>query len=99
MGIKDVKPDLASNRLVFDIRRDKALMDDFHRDMDEVFARYRLTDAEVAAWKEINIAALGALGVHPYFLPQVSRIFKGGAYNHNNSAAAQLYAKTMVEQD
>lgn len=98
MGIKDVKPDLASNRLVFDIRRDKALMDDFHRDMDEVFARYKLTDAEVDAWKTLNIAVLGELGVHPYFLPQVSRIFKGSAYNHNNSEAAQLYAKTMVDQ-
>lgn len=99
MGIRNVKTDLASNRLVFDIRRDKALMDDFHRDMDEVFTRYKLTGAEVAAWKTINIAALGELGVHPYFLPQISRIFKGGAYNHNNSEAAQLYAKTMVDQD
>ncbi len=98
MGIKNVKPDLASNRLVFDIRRDTGLMDDFHQDMDAVFARYGLTDAEVEAWKELNIQALGDLGVHPYFLPQISRIFKGGAYNHNNSEAAQLYAKTMVEQ-
>lgn len=98
MGIMDVKPELASNRLVFDIRRDKALMDDFHRDMDEVFARYKLTDAEIGAWKTLNIAVLGELGVHPYFLPQVSRIFKGSAYNHNNSEAAQLYAKTMVDR-
>ncbi len=99
MGIIDVKPALASNRLVFDIRRNKALMDEFHRDVDAVFARYHLTDAEVAAWKALNLQALGALGLHPYFLPQIARIFKGGAYNHNNSEAARLYAKTMVDQD
>ena len=67
--------------------------------MDAVFARYHLTAAEVAAWKALNLQALGALGLHPYFLPQIARIFKGGAYNHNSSEAAKLYAKTMVDQD
>jgi len=37
------------------------------------------------------------LGVHPYFLPQVSRLFHGGAYNHNNSPSAQAYGKSVVE--
>ncbi len=39
---------------------------------------------------------LAALGLHPYFLPQVSRLFKGAGYNHNESAAAQLYAEKML---
>ena len=38
---------------------------------------------------------LGELGVHPYFLPQISRLFKGGGYNHNDSEAARLYAEKM----
>ena len=28
-------------------------------------------------------------------LPQISRLFKGGQYNHNDSEAAQLYAQKM----
>jgi len=97
MGIANVNPQLASNRLVFDIRRDKTLMDAFHADMEKVFEQYGMTDDEKAAWRVMDIHTLGELGVHPYFLPQVSRIFKGAAYNHNDSEAAQLYAKTMVD--
>ena len=41
-------------------------------------------------------SALGRLGVHPYFLPQIARLFRGGAYNHNRSAAAKLYAATVL---
>ena len=37
------------------------------------------------------------MGVHPYFLPQISRLFKGGGYNHNDSEAAQLYADRMLK--
>lgn len=96
MGIADVNPKLASNRLIFDIRRSRDLMAAFHEDMEKVLADYGLTEEEKTAWREINIHALGALGVHPYFLPQISRIFRGAAYNHNDSEAAQLYAETMV---
>lgn len=98
MGIADVDRNLASNRLIFDIRKDATLMADFHTDMEAVFDRYDLTEPEKQAWRSIDLAAMAKLGVHPYFLPQISRIFEGGAYNHNNSAAAQLYAKTMVAQ-
>ena len=96
MGIADVNPKLASNRLVFEIRRSRDLMAAFHEDMEKVLADYGLTEEEKTAWRETNIRALGALGVHPYFLPQISRMFRGAAYNHNDSEAAQLYAKTMV---
>ena len=99
MGIADVDTKLASNRLIFDIRRDRDLMAAFRKDLEEVMAKYKLTEAERAAWRAIDIAALGRLGVHPYFLPQVSRMFEGSGYNHNDSEAARLYAKTMLDGD
>lgn len=99
MGIADVNPKLASNRLVFDIRRSRDLMAAFHQNMEKVLAEYGLTQEEKTAWREMNIHALGELGVHPYFLPQISRIFRGAAYNHNKSEAARLYARTMVDRD
>jgi hypothetical protein len=35
------------------------------------------------------------MGLHPYFLPQIARLLKGGGYNHNDSEAGRLYARKM----
>ena len=93
----ELDPDLPSNRLIFEIRRDPALYTGFAERMEEVMEEYELSEAERAAWREVDVVTLGELGVHPYFLPQVSRMFHGSAYNHNRSEAAQVYGKNMVE--
>ena len=97
MGIANVKRNLPSNRMIFEVRRDTALMEQFREDLEAVMERYGLGEAEKAAWRAIDIHQLGDLGVHPYYLPQVSRMFRGSAYNHNRSDAARLYARTMVD--
>ena len=96
MGIANVNKSLASNRMVFELRRDEAALERFRADFEGTLAAYGLSEAEKAAWRERDIGALGRLGVHPYFLPQIARLFRGGAYNHNRSAAAQLYAATVL---
>jgi Aromatic-ring-opening dioxygenase LigAB, LigA subunit len=95
MGIRDTDRTLPSNRMVFELRRDPAAYAEFKRDLEASMARYGLTDEEKRAWREVDLSALARLGVHPYFLPQVSRLFKGGGYNHNDSEAARLYAEKM----
>jgi hypothetical protein len=95
MSIYDTDRTLASNRMIFEIRRDMATYRRFRQDLEGCMADYDLTEPERAAWRAIDIRALAALGVHPYFLPQVSRLIEGGAYNHNTSKAAQLYAAKM----
>lgn len=95
MGISDVDRTLASNRLIFEVRRDARLLERFQRDLEGLMAEYGLTEEEKQAWRAIDIRKLGDLGVHPYFLPQVSRLFAGASYNHNRSAAAQLCAEKM----
>ena len=99
MGINDVDRTLPSNRMVFDLRRDMALFQSFRQNMDPVLDRYALSEAERRAWHSEDIKTLAEMGVHPYFLPQIARLFHGGAYNHNRSEAAQVYAKNMVDQD
>jgi hypothetical protein len=96
MGISNVDKTLASNRLVFEVRRDKAKLQRFRGDPEAVMAEYGLTGEERAAWRAQDLKRLAELGVHPYFLPQVSRLIEGGAYNHNDSAAARLYAEKML---
>jgi hypothetical protein len=95
MGIRDTDKTLASNRMVFELRRDGAKFAAFKADLEASMEHFGLTEPERVAWRAIDLAALAALGVHPYFLPQISRLFKGGEYNHNDSEAAQLYAQRM----
>jgi hypothetical protein len=95
MGIRDTDRTLPSNRMVFELRRDADKYAAFKQDLEASMAAFGLSEAERAAWRAIDLPALAAMGVHPYFLPQISRLFKGGDYNHNDSEAAQLYAQRM----
>ncbi|HXP29979.1 MAG TPA: hypothetical protein VN832_02735 [Stellaceae bacterium] len=90
---------LASNRLIFEVRRDAAKYQRFRGDLEGTLAEYGLTQAELQAWRERDIRTLAQLGVHPYFLPQVSRLFEGAARNHNQSRAAQFYAQRMLAEE
>lgn len=95
MGIRDADRTLASNRLVFEVRRDAAKLAHFQNDLEACMRDYGLSEPEKVAWRAMDIKRLGDMGVHPYFLPQIARLFKGAGYNHNASAAAQLYAEKM----
>src|SRR5262245_48947098 len=87
---------LPSNRLIFEVRRDAAKQLRLLDDLESVLREYGLSEEEKRAWRALDIKRLGELGVHPYFLPQVTRLFKGTRYNHNASEAAQLYAQKML---
>lgn len=97
MSILDADKTLPTNRLVFDVRRDEALFARFRNDLDGLMADYGLSDREKVALRAVDLQTLASMGVHPYFLPQISRLFKGGGYNHNESEAAQLYADRMLK--
>ncbi len=96
MPIADVDRTLPANKMIFEIRRDMALFQRFRQDMESVMEAYGLSEPEKEAFRAIDIRTLARLGVHPYFLPQVSRFFHGGVYNHNDSEAARAYARDMV---
>lgn len=96
MGVMDTDRTLPANRLIFEVRRDRKLVERFANDLEGLMKDYGLSEAEKKALREIDLKALASLGMHPYFLPQVSRLFKGTGYNHNESAAAQLYASKML---
>ena len=97
MGIADAKRNLPSNRMIFEVRRDPAKFNDFPANLEAFMDRYGLSDDERQAFRDVDIKRLGELGVHPYFLPQVSRLFHGTGYNHNRSAAAVAYGNSVVE--
>lgn len=97
MGIMQTDRTLPTNQLIFEVRRDAAKRERFRLDLESLMGDYGLSEAEKRALRAVDLKALGELGVHPYFLPQVARLFKGAGYNHNESAAAQLYAEKMLK--
>lgn len=97
MSILNTDKTLPANKLVFEVRRDAALRERFRTDLEGLMRDYGLSDAEKTALRAADIKRLGELGMHPYFLPQVTRLFKGAGYNHNESDAARLYAEKMLK--
>lgn len=98
MSILKTDRTLPANRMIFEVRRDAALRARFARDLEGLMRDYGLSDAEKTALRRVDLKRLAELGVHPYFLPQVTRLFRGAGYNHNESAAAQLYAEKMLQE-
>jgi hypothetical protein len=97
MGIMQTDRTLPANKLIFEVRRDATLRARFRDDLDGLMRDYGLSPVEQKALREIDLQKLSDLGVHPYFLPQVARLFKGAGYNHNDSEAARLYADRMLK--
>lgn len=91
-------PDLPSNRMVFEVRRDNSVWPHFKERLEELMRQYGLSDAEKDAFRRIDVMRLGELGVHPYFLPQITRLFYGGQANTSKSAAAQAYRASFGEK-
>lgn len=94
----DFDPDLPSNRMIFEIRRDNAVWPHFRERLEELMTRYGLGEAEKDAFRQVDVRRLGELGVHPYFLPQVTRLFHGAAGNTTTSAAALAYRKSFGDR-
>ena len=91
----DFDPDLPSNRMIFAIRRDDDVWPHFKERLEELMASYGLGEAEKDAFRRVDVRRLGELGVHPYFLPQVTRLFHGAAGNTTRSAAALAYRQSF----
>lgn len=97
MGIANTKHKLPANRMIFDVRRNHALYANFAKDLEKIMETYGLSERERQAFRDRDIKCLGELGLHPYFLPQVSRLFHGGTYNHNDSPSAKAYGRSIVD--
>ena len=94
----DFDPDLPSNRMVFEIRRDNAVWPTFPDKFEEIMESYGLSEAEKQAFRDVDVRRLGELGVHSYFLPQITRLFHGASRNTSKSAAAEAYRKSFGDK-
>ena len=99
MSISDVVRTLPANRMVFEVRRDLALVARFRDDLEGLMADYGLSEDEKQAFRDKDLKRLAQLGVHPYFLTQITRLYFGSARNHQASEAAKLYQRALVEDE
>ena len=99
MGIVDTDRMLPSNRMVFDVRRDMALYQRFRQNLESTMEEYGLGEEERDAFRARDLKKLAELGVHPYFLPQISRLFHSSFNNHNDSEAVRFYGAHMIDED
>mgnify|MGYP000002748496 CR=1 FL=1 len=61
MGLMDTDKTLPANRLVFDVRRDLAMVERFRTDLEGLMQDYGLSDAEKRALREVDVAGAEAL--------------------------------------
>jgi len=97
MSISDVVRTLPANRMVFEVRRDMALVRRFKDDLEGLMAQYGLGEDEKEAFRAQDLKRMAELGIHPYFLTQITRLYHGSGRNTQSSAAAQAYIKALVE--
>ncbi|TWT08616.1 hypothetical protein [Reyranella sp. CPCC 100927] len=91
-------PDLPTNRLIFDVRRDNDVWPHFKERLEDLMERYGLSAPERDALRNVDVRRLGELGVHSYFLPQITRLIHGAANNTARSAAAQAYRQSFGDR-
>ncbi len=94
----EFNPDLPSNRMVFEVRRDNSVWPHFKERLEELMTQYGLSAEEKDAFRAIDVRRLGEMGVHPYFLPQITRLFHGSSQNTTKSAAALAYRESFGDQ-
>lgn len=95
MSLEYLDTSLVTNDLIQDLKWDRGLRDRFTADLELILTDYALTPAELAALREQDFGALYRLGVHPYLLSQLSRLYRGTEEQAGSSAAATALLKSL----
>lgn len=95
MSLEYLDSSLVTNDFIQDLKWDQSLRERFASDPDRVLTDYALTPAELTALREQDFGALYRLGVHPYLLSQLARLYRGTDEKAGSSAAATALLKSL----
>ena len=95
MSLEYLDTGLVTNDLIQDLKWDEALRERFTTAREQVLAVYDLTPAELAALREQDFGGLYRMGVHPYLLSQLARLYRGTDEKAGSSAAATALLKSL----
>lgn len=95
MSLEYLNIHLTTNSLVQDLKWDAGLRERFSADLPGILDEYDLTDPERDALVSQDYGALYRLGVHPYLLSQLARLYMGTVENAGSSTAATALLKSL----
>ncbi len=91
--------DLATHRLVQDLKADRDARELLHRDEAAVLDAYDLLPAERAGIEQRDFRALYLLGVHPYSLAQLARLLYGTVEGAGASEASSALVESLLRDE
>lgn len=96
MALEYFDPCLRTNDLVQDLKWDLDLLERFEADERAVLEAYPITDAERDAILARDFRTLFTMGLHPYLLGQLARMFYGNGEKKGSSDAATALLRSLL---
>ena len=97
-NVERVDKTLATNEMVFYIRKDAALRAQWKNDRESVCRQFGLTQTEIDALNEMNPKTLLDIGVHQYLIPHLLRLTYGETEMTNSHPALTAYQKVFPKE-
>lgn len=94
-SVERVDKTLPLNEMVYYVRRDAALREQWRTNLAELAQRFGLSTAEYEAVRDSNVRALLDMGVHQYLVPHILRLTFGVTGMTNTHPALTAYQKAF----
>jgi Aromatic-ring-opening dioxygenase LigAB, LigA subunit len=97
-SVERVDKTLLLNEFVFRVRRDAALREEWRTDLQALFRRCGLSDAEYTAVRDADVRRLLGMGVHQYLVPHILRLNFGVTGMTNDHPALTAYQRAFPSE-
>jgi hypothetical protein len=97
-SVERVDKTLPLNELVYYVRKDAALREEWRTNLAELTRRFGLSTAEYEAVRDSDVRALLDMGVHQYLIPHILRLTFGATGMTNTHPALTAYQKAFPEE-
>jgi hypothetical protein len=99
MGSVDrVDKTLRLNEVVYYVRKDAALREEWQRDLHGLAQRFGLSTAEYEAVRDADVRRLLDMGVHQYLVPHILRLNFGVTGMTNDHPALTAYQRAFPRE-
>lgn len=93
--VERVDKTLPLNEMVYYIRKDAKLREEWKTDFKALAARFGLSKAEIEAVEKSDVRALLEMGIHQYLVPHILRLTHGAGNMTNTHPALVAYQKAF----
>jgi len=97
-SVERVDLTLPLNELIYYVRKNAALREEWRNDLRSLFKRFGLSEAEYEAVRDADVKRLLAMGVHQYLVPHILRLNFGVTGMTNNHPALTAYQRAFPQE-